>query len=256
MKEDSIAYGLVGFPLKHSFSKAYFEDKFSKEKINATYSNFEIESIFSLDTIIRENRLLRGFNVTIPHKENILPLLSELSNDAREIKAVNVVRIIRQEDGYKLIGYNSDVIGFVDSLIPLLDKTKHKKALVLGTGGASKAVVVGLNKMGIQTQLVSRRAGENVITYSDLSKEIMRDYLLIVNCTPLGTFPNVDDCPPIPYELLTVDHLLYDLVYNPAETKYLKLGKSHGCATKNGYEMLVLQAEAAWSIWNEPKIVK
>lgn len=256
MKEDCVAYGLVGFPLKHSFSKAYFEDKFLKEKINASYSNFEIESILSLDAIIKDNESLCGFNVTIPHKENIIPLLSDLSPEAKEIKAVNVVRIVRQKDAYKLIGYNSDVIGFVDSLTPLLNKEKHKKALVLGTGGASKAIVVGLNKLGIQTQLVSRKQGKNLITYSDLTEELMNDYLLIVNCTPLGTFPNVDDCPPIPYDLLTTDHLLYDLVYNPVETKFLKRGKSQGCTTKNGYEMLVLQAEAAWNIWNEPKIVK
>lgn len=243
-------YGLIGYPLGHSFSSSFFAEKFLLEGIDAMYSNYEIASIDQLKTILELNTHLVGFNVTIPYKEQIISLLVGISVEAKEIGAVNVVSVHQVNGKAALFGYNSDVVGFNNSIKPLL-KSTHTKALVLGTGGASKAIVYGLKKLGLEAQLVSRSKGENTITYDELDARLMNEYKVIVNCSPLGTYPNVDEAPAIPYELLTAEHLLYDLVYNPAETEFLKRGKMKGAAIKNGAEMLELQALEAWRIWNE-----
>lgn len=243
-------YGLVGYPLKHSFSQRFFTDKFQKEQIDAVYRNFEIADIALLPGIIRENPDLSGLNVTIPYKEVVMPYLDNISPDAAAIGAINVIKIEWTDGKPYLIGYNSDVIGFQHSISPLLNPQIHHKALILGTGGASKAVRQGLLNLGIEATYVSRKRKDNVLAYEDLSGQVMREHTVIVNCTPLGTFPDVDAAPDIPYNLLTTNHLLYDLVYNPAETKFLRLGKEQGATVKNGYEMLELQALAAWDIWN------
>lgn len=246
-------YGLIGYPLGHSFSRGFFTEKFLREGIDAMYSNYEIPSVDQLETILEANAHLVGFNVTIPHKENIIPLLSAMSDEAKAIGAVNVVKVTRDGNSVSLKGYNSDVVGFVNSIKPLLNMEIHRKALVLGTGGASKAVVYGLNGLGIETQLVSRSKLVNTITYEELNAQVLKEYKVIVNCSPLGTFPKVDEAPAIPYDLLGTEHLLYDLVYNPAETEFLKRGKAKGTTIKNGAEMLELQAIEAWRIWNEEK---
>ncbi|NDV68913.1 shikimate dehydrogenase [Dysgonomonas sp. 25] len=243
-------YGLVGYPLKHSFSQRFFTDKFRQEQIDAVYRNFEIADIALLPGIIRENPDLSGLNVTIPYKEVVMPYLDNISPDAAAIGAINVIKIEWTDGKPYLTGYNSDVIGFQYSISPLLNPQIHHKALILGTGGASKAVRQGLLNLGIEATYVSRKRKDNVLAYEDLSGQVMREHTVIVNCTPLGTFPDVDTAPDIPYNLLTTNHLLYDLVYNPAETKFLRLGKEQGATVKNGYEMLELQALAAWDIWN------
>lgn len=295
-------YGIIGFPLGHSFSRGFFTEKFAREGIDAEYLNFEIADATMLRDVLRENPELRGLNVTLPHKQAVIPLLDELSDEAREIGAVNVIKIsqldnctkeqldnctITQLDKrtkgqlsdcklsnrqIKLRGFNSDIIGFTESIKPLL-MPWHRKALVLGTGGASRAVCVGLKRLGIEWTYVSRTAfpgpskgGENCppaspfrpsfggegggYTYSDLTAEVMEQYTVIVNCTPVGMFPKVDAAPAIPYELLTPRHLLFDLVYNPEDTLFLKKGREQGARVKNGLEMLHLQAVASWRFWN------
>ena len=242
-------YGLIGFPLKHSFSQQFFTNKFSVEGIDARYEKFEIPDISQFSQIITENPALRGLNVTIPYKEKVIAYLDGLDAKAEEIGAVNVIKFVRAEHGLKLIGYNSDVVGFSNSIAPLL-QSYHKKALILGTGGASKAVKRGLLDLGIESVYVSRTAREGILSYQDLSEDVIDEFTVIVNSTPLGTFPEVDAAADIPYHLLTTKHLLYDLVYNPEETKFLRLGKEYGATVKNGYEMLELQALAAWEIWN------
>lgn len=244
-------YGLIGFPLKHSFSARFFAEKFQQENIEAEYLNFEIESITMLTKIICDNLSLVGLNVTIPYKETVIPYLDELDDTAKNIGAVNVIQIKRQENKLYLKGYNSDVIGFRDSIVPLLSPKIHKKALILGTGGAAKAVRYALESINIECRYVSRTPSENEYVYADLTKDIIDEYKVIVNASPLGTFPNIDQCPDIPYKLLTKNHLLYDLVYNPPVTKFLSLGAIQGATIKNGYEMLQLQALAAWGIWNK-----
>lgn len=246
-------YGLIGYPLGHSFSRGFFTEKFLREGIDAMYSNYEIPSVDQLETILETNTHLVGFNVTIPHKESIIPLLSTMSDEAKAIGAVNVVKVTRDGNSVSLKGYNSDVVGFVNSIKPLLNTEIHRKALVLGTGGASKAVVYGLNGLGIETQLVSRSKLANTITYEELDAQVLKEYKVIVNCSPLGTFPKVEEAPAMPYDLVGTGHLLYDLVYNPAETEFLKRGKVKGATIKNGAEMLELQAIEAWRIWNEEK---
>lgn len=243
-------YGLIGHPLGHSFSKKFFNEKFQNEMIDAEYRNFDIDTIKSFPTIIEECSNLRGLNVTIPYKELIIPYLDELSEDAQAIGAVNVIKISRNHEGVHLKGYNSDVIGFTDSIRPLL-KPFHKKALILGTGGASKAIRYGLYKLGIETCFVSRRPKEGMLTYSDLTADIMAEYTVIVNCSPVGMFPHTDERPDLPYQLIGSHHILYDLVYNPDETLFMKSGKEQGATTKNGLEMLILQARAGWNFWNE-----
>jgi shikimate dehydrogenase len=238
-------YGLIGFPLTHSFSKKYFDNKFESEQItNCSFSNFEISEINNLANLIQQNPALQGFAITIPYKQKILPYLDSMTDDVSRMLACNCVKII---DG-KLVGYNTDVIGFEKSFSELL-KPHHKKALVLGTGGAAQAVIFTLNKLGIEYLSVSRREQKNTITYSAITEELMNEYTAIINSTPLGTFPKVDDCPAIAYKYLTPKHYLFDLVYNPSETKFLSEGKKMGCTIKNGYDMLTIQAEENWKIW-------
>jgi shikimate dehydrogenase len=244
-------YGLIGYPLGHSFSKNFFNEKFSSEGIDAEYVNFEIPSIKDFPNVLLENPTLQGLNVTIPYKQQVIPYLDELDEDARQIGAVNVIKVIRPEKGkVRLVGYNSDVIGFSGSIEPLLEP-RHRKALILGTGGASKAVDYGLRKLGLEVKFVSRRKQEGMLTYEELTPEVMDDYKVIVNCSPVGMFPHTEECPQIPYELLTPNHLLFDLIYNPDVTLFMKKGKERGAIVKNGLEMLLLQAFGAWNIWNK-----
>ena len=244
-------YGLLGYPLGHSFSRNYFNQKFEAERIDAEYLNFEIPEIKEIKNVIKENPELNGLNVTIPYKEQVIPYLDDLHEDARLIGAVNVIKFSKGLFGkVKLKGYNSDIIGFKQSIEPLL-KEHHRKALILGTGGASKAVFQGLKQLGVASTFVSRKAKEYCITYEEITPKVMEQYTVIVNTTPLGMYPNVNACPDIPYDLLTSDHLLYDLLYNPDETLFMRKGKEKGAVVKNGLEMLLLQAFAAWEIWQK-----
>ena len=244
-------YGLLGYPLGHSFSRNYFNQKFEAERIDAEYLNFEIPEIKEIKNVIKENPELNGLNVTIPYKEQVIPYLDDLDEDARLIGAVNVIKFSKGLFGkVKLKGYNSDIIGFKQSIAPLL-KEHHRKALILGTGGASKAVFQGLKQLGVASTFVSRKAKEYCITYEEITPKVMEQYTVIVNTTPLGMYPNVNACPDIPYDLLTSDHLLYDLLYNPDETLFMRKGKEKGAVVKNGLEMLLLQAFAAWEIWQK-----
>lgn len=239
-------YGLIGYPLGHSFSRRFFNEEFFPEHgIEAEYLNFEIPEADGLLEVVRTHPLLRGLNCTIPHKQAIIPLLDEISPEAREIGAVNVIRI---RDG-RLKGFNSDIIGFMDSLRPLL-RSHHRRALVLGSGGASKAVWAGLLRLGLEPMQVSRKAGDGVLSYEMLTPEVMADCTVVVNCSPVGMFPHVDECPAIPYELLSGRHLLYDLVYNPLDTLFMQRGRERGATVKNGLEMLRLQALASWKFWH------
>lgn len=241
-------YGLIGFPLTHSFSKNFFNQKFESEGINARYLNFEIPDIGDLMEVVAEYPALQGFNVTIPYKEQVLAYIDELDPTAAEIGAVNVVKVETRKGQPYFKGFNSDIIGFSDSIAPMLGP-ERSRALVLGTGGASKAVCVGLRRLGVEPQLVSRTRREGIISYADLTPEIMATHKVIVNTTPLGMYPHIDECPDIPYSLLTPDHLCYDLLYNPDVTKFMRLAAEMGAETKNGLEMLLLQAFASWTIW-------
>ena len=244
-------FGLIGYPLGHSFSRNYFNHKFATEKIDAEYVNFEIPSIHDFKKIVDEDPNIYGLNVTIPYKQQIIPFLDELDSAAEEIGAVNVIKFVRESDkNVKLVGYNSDVIGFMQSIKPMI-KSYHKKALILGTGGASKAVIYGLKKLGVDSVFVSRTKKDDMLTYDELTSEVMHTHTVIVNCSPVGMFPKTDACPAIPYEYLTDKHLLFDLVYNPEETLFMKKGAKQGATTKNGLEMLHLQAIGAWNIWNK-----
>ena len=245
-------YGLIGYPLKHSFSIGYFNEKFEAENIDAQYVNFEIPDIRDFMEVIEENPNLCGLNVTIPYKEQVIPYLDELDKDTAKIGAVNVIKIIRLPKGkVKLVGYNSDIVGFTQSIEPLL-QPHQTKTLILGTGGASKAVFHGLDNLGIKATFVSRtKKSDDILTYRELTPEIMQEHTVIVNTTPLGMYPKVDFCPDIPYDQLTPNHLLYDLLYNPNETLFMKKGKEKGAVVKNGLEMLLLQAFASWEIWNK-----
>jgi shikimate dehydrogenase len=243
-------YGLIGYPLTHSFSKRFFTEKFEKENTDALYENYEIENISLLPGIIKNNPQLYGLNVTIPYKEQVISFLDELDVAAREVGAVNTIKIIRKEDHVFLKGFNTDTWGFEISLNPLL-KEHHKKALILGTGGASKAIKYILAKLGIEyISATIEELKENEIRYSDINKEMMEDRLLIINATPLGTYPKVDTLPLIPYEYINNNHLLFDLVYNPEVTLFMKKGLSKGATVKNGYEMLLQQAMKSYEIWN------
>ncbi|BAX78667.1 shikimate dehydrogenase family protein [Labilibaculum antarcticum] len=243
-------FGILGFPLGHSFSKKYFTDKFTEENIDASFLNFELPNIKDFPAIMKQHSDLKGLCVTIPYKQDIIQFLDEIDPLAKRIGAVNSVQIIRENEKVKLVGYNTDIHGFTESLRIFLDAEKPK-ALILGTGGVSKAVATGLEEMGIEYQFVSRTASHKCINYDMLSRELMGNYHLLVNCTPLGTFPKNDTCPDIPYELLTEDHFLYDVVYNPAETLFMKKGAEQGAKTHNGLKMLHLQAERNWEIWNQ-----
>ena len=243
-------YGLLGYPLVHSFSQNYFNQKFESENIDAKYINFEIPDVGMLMEVVAENENLNGLNVTIPYKEQVIPFLDEIDPAASEVGAVNVIKFIRGKDGLRLKGYNSDIIGFTDSIKSLL-KPHHQSALVLGTGGATKAVSYSLRKLGLEVQLVSRRKSANTLVYEELTKNDLKNHKVIVNTTPLGMYPNVDTCPDIPYRYLTSQHLCYDLIYNPDETLFLKNSRLAGAQVKNGLEMLLLQAFASYSIWNQ-----
>jgi len=239
-------YGLIGKNIGHSFSKKYFTDRFAQTGANdCIYENFDLAQIDDFNTILTQHPNLRGLNVTIPYKETIIPYLDELSNKAQKIGAVNVIRL---KNG-KLKGYNSDTYGFKKSLKPLLE-SHHKKALILGTGGAAKAVAFALQELDIPYAFASRKSGSNTIAYQHINATTFDNFQIFINCTPLGTAPNIKDCPDIPYEYFSEKHLAYDLIYNPEETLFLKKAKKKGAKTKNGWQMLVFQAEKAWRIWN------
>lgn len=242
-------YGLIGFPLVHSFSIGYFNEKFENEGIDACYENFELPSIDELPEILDSNPELCGLNVTIPYKEKVISFLDIISPEARAIGAVNVIKVKHEGKKTKLIGYNSDVIGFTRSIEPLLE-SYHKKALILGTGGASKAVDYSLRKLGLETVKVSRFERPGCIEYKQLTADNIKEYNVIVNCTPCGMYPHVDECPDLPYEAMDSHTLLYDLIYNPDETLFLQKGRQQGATTKNGLEMLLLQAFASWEFWH------
>jgi shikimate dehydrogenase len=244
-------YGLIGFPLGHSFSGSFFNNKFESEGINARYLNFELPDIGDLMEMLAEYPELCGFNVTIPYKQQIMAYLDDIDAKAKRIGAVNVVKVIRNkaDNDFRLVGYNSDVIGFSASLKPLLQPQHMAAALVLGSGGASKAVCCALTDLGVTPLVVSRKECDGCITYGELTPEVMQAHKLIVNTTPLGMYPHVDECPDIPYELLTDEFLCYDVVYNPEVTLFMKRCSEHGATVKNGLEMLLLQALESWNIW-------
>lgn len=243
-------YGLLGFPLTHSFSMNYFNNMFESENIDAEYVNFEIPDVGDIMKVVAENPNLAGLNVTIPYKEQVIPYMDEMDPEAEIIGAVNVIKLIKGKNGeIKLKGFNSDAMGFQNSIAPLLN-SKRTRALILGTGGASKAINRALINLGVEPTFVSRTPGEGRITYADLTPEVMEDHKVIVNCTPLGMYPEVDRCPDIPYNLLTPDHLCYDLIYNPDMTTFMKKSRANGAEVKNGLEMLLLQAFESWNIWN------
>ncbi len=244
-------YGLIGYPLGHSFSINYFNQKFADEGINAKYENFEIPSIDQLQEVLDTNPCLRGLNVTIPYKEKVIEFLDSVTPEAQAIGAVNVIRVIHDGKNIKLKGYNSDVIGFTQSIEPMIDKKWHKKALILGTGGASKAINYGLKHLGLETVFVSRYQRPGTIQYESITPDVVKEYNVIVNCTPIGMYPHTEECPPLPYEAMDMHTILYDLIYNPDETLFMKKGLEHGAEVKNGLEMLLLQAFASWEFWHE-----
>jgi len=240
-------FGLIGKNVNYSFSKNYFLEKFSKNQLNNyTYKNFDIKSIDLVSSILN-NKKIYGLNVTIPYKKKIIPYLDKISNKAKEIGAVNTIFFDEKRNS---VGYNTDAYGFQKALLEKL-KSTPKYALILGTGGASLAVSYTLKKMGIKFKFVSRNANKNILTYNDLNKEIIETYSLIINTTPLGTYPKINDMPPLPYDSIQKSNILYDLTYNPTETLFLKKGKDKGCLTINGLKMLVYQAEKSWQIWNQ-----
>lgn len=244
MEKSKNIYGLIGKKLKHSFSSEYFANKFEKEGIkDAEYHNFPLAEISDIKELLQNNPNIKGLNVTIPYKQQVVAFVDELSEDAKRVGAVNTIAF---KDG-KLIGHNTDVIGFEQSLKPLL-KSKHKKAVIFGIGGAAKAVAFVMKKLQIPTRVISRDRTKQ--TYKDVNKAFLRERQILINTTPLGTFPNVDECVDIYYHGITAYHIAYDLVYNPEETLFLQKAKKQGAVTKNGREMLELQAEASWKIWN------
>jgi shikimate dehydrogenase len=241
-------YGLIGKNIDYSFSKQYFAKKFEAENLpNFTYENFDISDISELQSIVAETLYLKGLNVTIPYKESVFPFLDKINKKALAIGAVNTIKITKK---YKLKGYNTDYYGFKKSIKPYL-KPHHKKALILGTGGASKAIAYALNKLDIEYKYVSRKPTSQQLSYDDLDAKLFSEFHLIINSTPLGTFPNIEEFPPLPYSLFTTKHLAFDVIYNPAETSFLHKAKTFGAKTLNGSQMLVFQAEKSWEIWNE-----
>jgi shikimate dehydrogenase len=241
-----ITYGLLGKNINYSFSKSFFNTKFRNEAITAKYINFDIDHIKEIRQITSNSLDLAGLNVTIPYKEEVIPFLDEIDPQAEQIGAVNTIKI----ENKKLIGYNTDVFGFTKSIFNLV-APNHQAALILGTGGASKAVRHALVSMGYTVNMVSRKKSEGNFTYDDLTSEIIKSHQLIINCTPLGTHPNVNQSPPIPYKFVDETHLLYDLVYNPSVTSFLAQGRDQGAQIINGEQMLIFQAEKAWEIWNQ-----
>lgn len=239
-------YGLLGKNISYSFSRAYFKEKFEKEGIVASYENFDIPEISQFKSILKENPALKGLNVTIPYKEQVLPFLKELDPIAARIGAVNTIKVLPNGN---LKGFNTDYFGFSEALKPFL-KPYHEKALILGTGGASKAVYFALNELRILPIYVSRTPQAGHLKYEDLDEKVMTEHLVIVNCTPLGTSPRTEDLPPIPVELLGKRHLVFDLIYNPAETRLMALASKRGASVSNGLRMLELQAEKSWQHWH------
>lgn len=243
-------YGLIGFPLGHSFSQDYFNRKFDAENISARYLNFEIPDIGDFMEIVSQYPMLSGLNVTIPYKQQVIPYLTAIDPVAEQIGAVNVIKIERTKGGNPtFVGYNSDVVGFSDSIAPMLNE-KRCRALILGTGGAAKAVEYALQNLGVATTFVSRTKREGMLTYEELTPEVMAQNLVIVNTTPLGMYPHTEECPDIPYDCITPEHLCYDLLYNPDVTLFMRKALERGAEVKNGLEMLLLQAFEAWLIWN------
>ena len=241
-------YGLVGKNISYSFSRTYFTEKFRKaNKKSHTYENFDIQEIFEFPGILKNNPDLKGLNVTIPYKEVVIPFLDKMSKNALKIGAVNTIKFLSNG---KTKGYNTDFYGFRKSLKPLL-QSHHKKALVLGTGGASKAVAYALRLLEIDYILASRKPSEHTLLYDEIDASTFEEYQIIINCTPLGTSPNLEACPDIPYDYFTDRHIAYDLIYNPEETLFLRKAKQRGAVVKNGHEMLVFQAEKAWKIWKK-----
>lgn len=238
-------FGLIGKDISYSFSKKFFTQKFINEGLNnCSYENYDISSISKLLEVINDTKI-KGLNVTIPYKESVIELLNHIDPIAKKIGAVNTIKIDKQN---KLLGYNTDYIGFKQSLESNI--SNQKRALILGTGGASKAIVYALKTLNIKTLLVSRKNREECITYEDVSNQIIKDHTIIINCTPLGTYPNIEECPKIPYEYITDKHLCYDLIYNPSKTKFLILSEKKGASIINGNEMLKNQAMESWKIWN------
>lgn len=241
-------YGLIGRNISYSFSKKYFTDKFEKEhRLNFSYENFDLSDINQLQEIVAETLYLKGLNVTIPYKESVFPFLDKIDKKALTIGAINTIKITKKN---KLKGYNTDYYGFKKSLKPYL-KRHHKKALILGTGGASKAVAYALHQLKIEYMFVSRNPKLDQLSYVDLDQEIFNSFHLVINCTPLGTFPNTEEFPPLPYSFFTKKHLAFDLIYNPAETSFLRKAKEFQSKTLNGHQMLIFQAEKAWEIWQK-----
>ncbi|TDD95258.1 shikimate dehydrogenase family protein [Flavobacterium cellulosilyticum] len=241
-------FGLLGRNINYSFSRGYFTEKFKNENIeNCTYENFDIPEINEFSKIIANNSDIYGINVTIPYKEQVIPYLDKLSKKATKIGAVNTIKFTKKG---KLKGYNTDYYGFMESLKPLLE-THHKKALILGTGGASKGVAFALAELDIDYTFVSREAKQNILSYEQINAETFQNYQLVINCSPVGTSPNTEAFPLIPYEYFTLKYIAYDLIYNPEETQFLKKAKAKGAKTKNGQDMLVYQAEKSWEIWNK-----
>lgn len=244
-------FGLIGYPLGHSFSKKYFTEKFLNEHIDGcSYENFPLEDILQLHTLIYADLLLEGLNVTIPYKTAILPILDEIEQEAADVGAVNVIKIKRRPEKAILYGFNSDVTGIRESLFPLL-KPEMTKALVFGSGGASKAICYVLDKISVKYTLISRNKRPGYLTYSDIDKKLLENTQLIINTTPLGMYPDINSKPEIDYSLLDERHLLFDLVYNPEMTVFLKKGQERGCIVINGMKMLISQAERSWEIWND-----
>ena len=242
-------FGIIGYPLSHSFSQRYFTQKFEQEGIHdAEFKNYAIKDIDELENVLASETTLQGLAVTIPYKRDVLPFLNTATDAVQQTGACNCIRI----KDHVLTGYNTDVLGFEASFKTHL-QPHHTKALVLGTGGAAAAVEYVLRKLGIEYLLVSRRAvpEQHILDYSGLDSSVLAQYPVIINCTPLGTYPNVEEAPEIPYTLLTPKHYLYDLVYNPPLTKFLALGQAQGATIQNGYDMLILQAEENWKLWNE-----
>ena len=242
-------FGLLGKNIEYSFSRGYFSDKFQNLKLKKhKYVNFDLGDIKNFPLIIQQNENLKGFNVTIPYKEKVIPFLDKLDKTAKKIGAVNTVKLTKRGN---LKGYNSDVVGFEKSIMPLL-KNHHKKALILGTGGASKAIAYALKRNDIKYIFVSRNPeGRKEISYDKLNEDFIKKYEIIINSTPLGTSPNIEKCPNIPYQYISEKHILFDLIYNPAITTFLSKGKAKGATIKNGLEMLELQAEESWRIWHD-----
>jgi len=247
MLQEKNIYGLIGKKISYSFSKNYFTNKFKKSHLdsNYTYENLDLDDINQFKNIIKQKKF-NGFNVTIPYKEKIIKFLDKLDSDAEKIGAVNTIKVCSNN---QLKGYNTDYIGFIKSISPILNKT-HKKAILLGSGGASKSIIFGLDKLNISSIVVSRSKEKGNIIYEELNNEIINASQIIINCSPVGTFPKINECPKIPYKYINSKHICYDLIYNPLESKFLKESKKNNATILNGMEMLKIQAEESWKIWN------